>query len=409
VSTLSRGDVVAAPSRGRAVAALLALTLGSFAFVTTENLPIGLLTLMADDLDRSLSSIGFLVTGYAAVVVVASVPLTRLTRGMSRRMLLGGLLVLFSAATLVSAVAPNYETLFGTRLVTALCQGLFWSVVNPTAAGMFRREVRGRALAVLSAGGTLGPVLGVPAGTWLGQQTNWRVAFWAMTAVAVLTCLVVIALVPGDAGLSADAARGANPDRRRFWLVVGATAVVVTGYFTTFTYITAYLLDVSGWSASALGPLLFAAGSAGLLGVFGVSALIDRRPEVTPVVAAAAIAVALLGLALAGSSRWAAVGFAALGGAGLSAFAPAVAHRMMQVAPGATDVAGAWLSVGFNVGIAAGSLIGGALVATAGVRSVGFAGGLIALLALLILSIEPLLFGRSTASTCRVGRSDATV
>lgn len=379
------------PSRGRAVAALLALTLGSFAFVTTENLPIGLLTLMSDDLDRSLSSIGFLVTGYAAVVVVASVPLTRMTRGVSRRGLLAGLLALFSAATLVSAVAPNYATLFGTRLVTALCQGLFWSVVNPTAAAMFPREVRGRALAVLSAGGTLGPVLGVPAGTWLGQQTNWRAAFWAMTAVAVVTCLVVVALVPGDAGLSADAARGADPDRRRFWLVVGATAVVVTAYFTTFTYITAFMLDVSGWSSSALGPLLFASGSAGLLGVFAVSAFIDRKPRLTPVLAAAVIAVALLGLALAGQSQWAAVGFAALGGAGLSAFAPAVAHRMMQVAPGGTDVAGAWLSSGFNVGIAAGSFIGGALVATSGVRSVALAGGLIALLALLILSIEPLL------------------
>ncbi|GAA0962881.1 MFS transporter [Virgisporangium aurantiacum] len=398
-----------APSRGRAVAALLALTLGSFAFVTTENLPIGLLTLMADDLDRSLSSIGFLVTGYAAVVVVASVPLTRMTRGVSRRGLLAGLLALFSAATLVSAVAPNYGTLFGTRLVTALCQGLFWSVVNPTAAAMSPGEVRGRALAVLSAGGTLGPVLGVPAGTWLGQQTNWRAAFWAMTAVAVITCLVVIALVPGDAGLSAGAARGADPDRRRFWLVVGATPVVVTAYFTTFTYITAFMLDVSGWSSAALGPLLFASGSAGLLGVFAVSAFIDRKPQLTPVLAAAVIAVALLGLALAGQSRWAAVGFAALGGAGLSAFAPAVAHRIMQVAPGGTDVAGAVLSSGFNVGIAAGSFIGGALVATSGVRSVALAGGLIALLALLILSIEPFLLGRSTSSPYRVGRSDVTL
>jgi DHA1 family inner membrane transport protein len=400
---------VTTPSRGRAVAALLALTLGSFAFVTTENLPIGLLTLMADDLDKSLSSIGFLVTGYALVVVVASVPLTHVTRGVSRRTLLAGLLALFSAATLVSAVAPNYATLFGTRLVTALCQGLFWSVVNPTAAAMFRPQVRGRALAVLSAGGTLGPVLGVPAGTWLGQQTDWRVAFWAMTAVAVATCLVVIALVPGDAGLSADAARGSDPDRRRFWLVIGATAVVVTGYFTTFTYITAYLLDVSGWPERALGPLLFAAGSAGLLGVFGVSALVDRRPRLAPVLAAALIVLALLGLAVAGPSRWAAVVFAGLGGAGLSAFAPAVANRMMQVAPGGTDLAGAVLSSGFNVGIAAGSFIGGTLVATAGVRSVAFAGGLIALLALLILSIEPLLLGRSTAATCRVGRSGARV
>ncbi|GIJ71963.1 MFS transporter [Virgisporangium ochraceum] len=397
------------PSRGRAVAALLALTLGSFAFVTTENLPIGLLTLMADDLDRSLTSIGFLVTGFAAVVVIASVPLTHVSRNVPRRALLGGLLALFSAASVVSAVAPNYETLFGARLVTALCQGLFWSVVNVTAAAMFRREVRGRALSVLSAGGTLGPVLGVPAGTWLGQQTSWRGAFVAMTVLAAVTCLVVIALLPADSGLASDASHGASPDRRRFWLVIAATAVATTGYFTTFTYITAYLLDVSGWPEPALGPLLFASGSAGLLGVFLVSALVDRRPRLTPVLAAVIIAAALLGLAVFGGTRWAAVVFAGLGGAGLSAFAPAVANRMMQVAPGRTDLAGAVLSSGFNVGIAAGSFIGGALVATAGVRSVAFAGGLITVVALMILSIEPLLFGRSQASTYRLGRSDAHV
>jgi DHA1 family L-arabinose/isopropyl-beta-D-thiogalactopyranoside export protein-like MFS transporter/DHA1 family inner membrane transport protein len=397
------------PSRGRAVAALLALTFGSFAFATTENLPIGLLTLMADDLDRSLTSIGFLVTGYAVVVVVASVPLTHASRNVPRRALLGGLLALFSVASVVSAVAPNYATLFGARLVTALCQGLFWSVVNPTAAAMFRREVRGRAVSVLSAGGTLGPVLGVPAGTWLGQQTNWRGAFVAMTVVAMATCVVVLVLLPSDSGLASDASYGATPDRRRFWLVIAATAVAVTGYFTTFTYITAYLLDVSGWPASALGPLLFASSSAGLVGVFFASWLVDRKPRLTPVLAAVVIVTALLGLAAFGEMRWAAIAFAGMGGLGLSAFAPAVANRMMQVAPGRTDLAGAVLSSGFNIGIAAGSFIGGALVATAGVRSVAFAGGLIALAALTILSIEPLLFGRSQASTYRLGRSGARV
>lgn len=393
----------------RAVAALLALTLGSFSFVTTENLPIGLLTLMAKDLDRSLTQIGFLVTGYAVVVVIVSVPLTHATRNLPRRWLLGGLLALFGVATVVSAMAPSYEVLFGARLVTAVCQGVFWSVVNATAAAMFRREVRGRALSVLSAGGTLGPVLGVPAGTWLGQQTNWRAAFWAMTVVAVLTCVVVLALLPGDAGLADDASRGATPDRRRFWLVIVVTAVAVTAYFTTFTYITAFLLDVSGWPSSALGPLLLASGSAGLLGVFLVSVLVDRRPQLAPVLALAVIAVGLLGLAGFGSGRWAAVVFAGLGGVGLSAFAPAVAHRMMQVAPGRTDVAGAVLSSGFNVGIAAGSFVGGALVATVSVWSVALAGGLIAVVALLILSIEPFLFGRSTPVGNPVGRSGASV
>ncbi|MDQ1703222.1 MAG: transporter, family, inner rane transport protein, partial [Frankiaceae bacterium] len=106
-----------------------ALSLGTFTFVTTESLPIGLLTSMSADLEHSVSSIGFLVTGYAAVVVLASVPLTMLTRGLSRRTVLGGMLATLVVTALASAMAHSYTFLLVARLLTALAQALFWSVV----------------------------------------------------------------------------------------------------------------------------------------------------------------------------------------------------------------------------------------------------------------------------------------
>ena len=124
-------DHLPAVSRGRAVAALVALSTGAFCFVTAELLPIGLLTLIARDLDHTESSIGLLVTGYAVVVMVASVPLTRVTRRLPRRALLGGTLAVFVLSTLVSAAATDYTLLLVARLFTALGQAVFGPSPGP--------------------------------------------------------------------------------------------------------------------------------------------------------------------------------------------------------------------------------------------------------------------------------------
>ena len=124
-------DVTPQVSPRRAWAALLVLALAAFAFVTAEVLPIGLLTVIAPDLHRSLSQVGLLVSGYAVVVVVASVPLTRLTHRVPRRGLLGITLILFAASDAMAALASTYAVMAGARVVTALTQALFWSVVSP--------------------------------------------------------------------------------------------------------------------------------------------------------------------------------------------------------------------------------------------------------------------------------------
>src|SRR4051794_32315363 len=134
--------ISARPER-RANWALAALAVAAFTYVTTEVLPIGLLTVIAGDLHRSVSGTGLLVTGYATVVVLASLPLTRLTRRVPRRTLLTVTLGVFVAGTLLSAVAPTYPVLLGGRLLIALTQALFWSVAATTATAMFPPEVRG--------------------------------------------------------------------------------------------------------------------------------------------------------------------------------------------------------------------------------------------------------------------------
>jgi predicted MFS family arabinose efflux permease len=376
-------------SKRRAAGALAALSVAAFTFVTTEILPIGLLTVMADDLDRSRSQIGLLVSGYAAVVVLASIPLTRVTGHIPRRRLLTVTLGIFVAATLVTAVAPNYWVLLPARLLIALTQALFWSVVASTATGLFSPEVRGRAVARLSFGASLSPVVGVPAGTWIGQQAGWRVAFLVMAAVGLAACVAVAVLVPTVAPAEGGAARGTAPDARRYAILVVACAVGVAGSLTAYTYVTPFLLDVSGFAPAALGPLLLLSGLAGVAGVMIVGRFLDRSPWGALIVPLTATVTALLALYAFGAAKAAAAAAVALTVMAYAAFAAAVQNRTLQVAPGSTDLAGAGSSTAFNVGIAAGSLLGGGLIQTAGVRSVALAGAALAAAALALLLAEP--------------------
>src|SRR3954453_4047783 len=144
-----RPPTLSVPARPfAAYGALLALSVAAFCYVTMATLPVGLLTLMADDLRVSVSSTGLLVTGYAVTVVLVSVPLAYATRRVPRRRLMAGLLAILVIATVMSATARDYLVLLGARVVVALTQALFWAVVAPAAAAMFPVRVRGRATSV---------------------------------------------------------------------------------------------------------------------------------------------------------------------------------------------------------------------------------------------------------------------
>jgi predicted MFS family arabinose efflux permease len=378
----------------RAVGALVVLALAAFCFVTTEVLPIGLLTVIAGDLDRPRSQIGLLVTVYAVVVVLASLPLVRLTQRVPRRWLLAGTLGVFAVATATSALAPSYDVLLGSRLLIALAQAMFWSVVTSAATGLFPAAIRGRIVARLSIGSALAPVLGVPAGTWLGQQAGWRSAFLVMAGVGLAAGVAVLVLMPTLAPRDSGAARGAEPSARRYLVLVAGTALGVTGFLTAFTYITPFLLDVSGFGPSSLGPLLLASGVAGLAGTLAVATVLDRHPRPALIVPLLVIAAALLGLYALGTVKLAAIALFAAASLAYSALAAAVGSRTLQVAPGSTDIAAAGTSCAFNVGIAAGSFLGGALIEHPGTRSVALVGGLLAASALATLAAESLLVGR---------------
>ncbi|MEV4119712.1 MFS transporter [Micromonospora sp. NPDC049645] len=372
----------------RAWAVLVTLSLAAFAFITTELLPVGLLTHIAPDLDRSRSQVGLLVSGYAVVVVLVSVPLTRLTQRIPRRHLLGVTMLLFAAANAAAALAPTYAVLAGARLVTALAQALFWSIATATVIGPFPVAVRGRVVALFATGATLAPVLGVPLGTWLGQQAGWRTAFAVLAGVGLVIAAAVLVLLPSYPPAAGGAARGTAPDRRGFVVLLIATALGIGGFMTLQTYVTPFLLDVSGFADAVLAPLLFVSGVAGVVGTLTATRTLDARPIASLLTPLCIGTASLFGLYALGALRPGTVALLAGIGLGYAAFGSAVQNRMLHLAPGSTDIASAGVGTAFNAGIAGGSLLGGALLSTSGARPLALVGGLLTLAALTLLAVD---------------------
>jgi DHA1 family inner membrane transport protein len=363
----------------------------AFCYVTGESLPVGLLPVMSGSLRSSLPATGLLVTIYAVVVVVASAPLTYLTRRVSRRFLLPGLLGVFVAGTSAAAAAPGYGWLVAARVATALSQAVFWSVVAVAVAGLFPASERGRAVAGVLAGGPLAFIFGVPAGAWIGQHAGWRVSFAAVSGAGLAVAAALVVLIPARRPSENHAAAGTEPDALGYGLLVAATLLAIAGTFTAYTYISAFLTKVSGLPAGDVPPVLLLGGLASLAGLGCSGWLVSRHPRAALAAPAGILAASMLGLYVLGTAGPAAAVLQAAESFGLTGFGVSLQARVLVVAPRGTDIALAVFSSVYNLGIAAGPVIGGFVLSGPGLRATPLAGGLLASMALAVVLSRPLI------------------
>ncbi|WP_284117793.1 MFS transporter, partial [Streptomyces fragilis] len=383
--------------RPAAIAALGALMAATFCVSTTENLPAGLLPEISAGLDVSLSAAGQLVTGYAVVVTVLSVPLTYATRRVPRRPLLLGLMALFVVASVASAAAPTFGLLLASRAVTALVHAVFWAVVTVTATSLFPVSVRGRVVAMVFGATSLATVLGVPAGSWIGQQAGWRAAFWVLAGIGLLAFVTVVLCLPSTGAAREDGDGRRAPDAARYVVLVVTIVLVMTGLGAAFTYTVPFLLEVSGFSTEAISPLLLVRGAAGVAVLFLAGRLADRYPRPATVVPVALLALSLLGTYAWGSSPVVAAVLTAMCGVALFAMITTLTSELLTVAPGDLFIASAVGNAAFNAGTAAGAAAGGMVLSASGVRAVMLIGGLLTAAGLAVLLADQLV-GRARAS-----------
>ncbi|MGK4579926.1 MFS transporter [Kitasatospora sp. HPMI-4] len=377
------------PLDRKASLALAALTLCSFTLGTGEIMIAGLLPDIASDTGVSLSTAGLLISVFAMTVVVGG-PILALTTGAARRSrLVVVLMACYVLGNVVSAVSPSFLLLAVGRIAAALAHSALMPLFFGLAADVVPPHKRGTAVARVSLGFSLAMVAGLPIGTALGQWLDWRATFWA---VAVLTLAVTapVALLAGKApGVPAGSGRLAELrvlGDRRVRIVTAVTALAAAAAFTAYTYVAPLLTDTVGFTASAVTVLLLLFGIGGTVGNLVGGRLTDRSMMHAICVGLAALGASLLLLGATATSKVPAVAFLFLFGAAYYAVIPAVNTRMIDVASQqARTLALTVQSSAFNLGTALGGWFGGRLIAAGtGLRWLPVAGGLIAVVALLV-------------------------
>lgn len=387
--------------------ALLALTISAFAIGTTEFVIVGLIPTIAEQLGVTVPSAGLLVTIYALGVAIGAPVLTALTSRIPRKLLLVGLMVLFTLGNLLAWQSPSYESLVVARLLTGLAHGVFFSIGSTIATSLVAKEKAASAIAIMFGGLTVALVTGVPLGTFIGQQFGWRETFLAVSLIGAVATLASVILVPsniknqGSAGVREQLKVLTHP---RLLLIYAITALGYGGVFTTFTFLAPMMQELAGFSAPTVSWILLAYGVAVAVGNIWGGKLADRHGAVRALsFIFAALAVLLLVFQFTASHTIAALltvivmGVFAFGNVpGLQVY---VVQKAGQYTPNAVDVASGLNIAAFNIGIALGSVIGGQTVASLGLAQTPWIGALIVVVALLLVSFSGRLDKKSQLQT----------
>lgn len=376
--------------------ALLALTISAFAIGTTEFVIVGLIPTIAEQLGVTVPSAGLLVTIYAIGVAIGAPVLTALTGRVPRKLLLVGLMVLFTFGNLLAWQSPSYESLVIARLLTGLAHGVFFSIGSTIATSLVAKEKAATAIAIMFGGLTVALVTGVPLGTFIGQHFGWRETFLAVSLIGAVAIIASLVLLPNNIRNMASASIGEQLQvltHPRLLLIYVITALGYGGVFTTFTFLAPMMQQLAGFSASAVSWILLAYGIAVAIGNIWGGKLADRHGAVRALsIIFAALAVLLLVFQFTASHSVAALltvvvmGVFAFGNVpGLQVY---VVQKAEQYTPNAVDVASGLNIAAFNVGIALGSVIGGQTVASLGLAQTPWIGALIVVVALLLIGFS---------------------
>jgi DHA1 family chloramphenicol resistance protein-like MFS transporter len=366
--------------------AVYILGLSVFALGTSEFMLSGLLPPIADDMNVSIPRAGLLISAFAIGMVIGAPLLAVATLRLPRRTTLITLISVFGLGQVAGALAPTYEVLFASRVVSAFACAGFWAVGAAVAIAMVPVNARARAMAVMIGGLSIANVLGVPLGAFLGENLGWRSAFWAVGAASAVALAGVATLIP-RIPLPAEKPqlkREMSIYRdRQVWLSIMVTALAAGGVFCAFSYLAPLLTDVAGLDSGWVPTVLALFGVGALIGTTIGGRVADAHLFGVLMSGIAASTVFLVALALFASNQIAAVGLAFL--LGLSAFytAPALNARMFNIAGAAPTLAGATTTAAFNLGNTGGPWLGGTVIdADFGFAATAWAGAAMTVLAL---------------------------
>ena len=368
---------------------MVAVALGIFVVVTTEILPIGLLTSIGADFTVSDGMAGLMMTMPGFLAAVAAPLVTTATARFDRRLMLCLFTLLLAVANFLAAAAPGYGLVLVSRVLVGITIGGYWSIGAGLGERLVPPESAGRATAVIFSGVPLGSVLGVPAGTLIGDLAGWRTAFTVMGVLTVGVLVMLLRLVPSLPPVRATrpSVLGALLRTTGIRLALLLTFLVVLAHFGAYTYVTPFLERVTHAGGGTITAFLLLYGVAGVLGNWLGGAWVVRRPRTVLGLAAGLIAAATLLLPALG--RWDAGAVTLLLVWGIAYGAVPVASQtwFSRAAPGAPEAASVLFTASFQATISTGALLGGVALDRTSPSAVMLLGGCTAVLVVLALGV----------------------
>jgi predicted MFS family arabinose efflux permease len=347
---------------------LLVLGAATLLMVTTEMLPTAVLTPMSVGLGVPEARTAQLVSLWAAVVVVASFPLVRLTRRFDRRVVISVGMLTLAGSSALTAAAPSYGAAVGGRLAGALAVGLLWATVNAHVADLVSDRLLGPAIAVVLGGATLGMVVGTPVARMVADLAGWRSAFVVVAVVAAVVGILVRVVVASAVPSRGDpAGRRPTGRLRPMLLTTVLVGLLLVGHYGAYTFITRLAEAPAQLVPGQVGGLLLAFGLASALGV-SIAGRIGNSTALALVAAAGATAAAILGLTLADGNAVVGLAVVLVWGVVSGALPPLAQTQIFrQAGPEHRATAGAVIPVVFNGGIAVGAALAAQLTAHHGI------------------------------------------
>ena len=347
--------------------ALYAMALAAFAVGTAEFIIAGLLPTLAADLSVSIPTAGLLVTGYALSVAIGGPILALLTAHFPRRPMILITVALYALGQAGCALAPNYEILMAARVLAAVTHGLFFGNATIAAASVVPFERRGAAISIVLAGVPLANLLGVPFGAVLGHWLGWRAAFWCIAGLGAAAFLAIAFTLP-----TVREKQEAVPDwraqirvlfRHQVALSYLTLFVLLIGVLAFVTFQVPFLIAMTGVPEAATPPYLLAYGLGAVCGIVLGGRLADWK--LMPAMLGASIAYAAISaiVLLAMHSPVAMFAVMTALGAVVYTFTVPPQTRIVHNSKGAPTLAATFIATAFNLGYAAGALIGAALLA----------------------------------------------